>query len=199
MDLDTELVDKKEYDRASCDSSICSNGGTCMVVRGRWKCVCEPGFDGPECQEPMMSALESEEASILGWLLGMLAVLVLLVVAVTMLRTSAVRQAADKFKNTTIYFENSAFARDGGNTGDGGEAPLISETDDERDDSGMVDGQGPSMVKPIDEFTTNTTHKAIQFANPCFTPGYGDAGGDALLINDSDDDDQDDDTAQILH
>ena len=39
-----------------CSSSPCDNGGTCVDLEFQYRCDCEPGFEGANC-EISMSAL----------------------------------------------------------------------------------------------------------------------------------------------
>ena len=35
-----------------CQSNPCQNGGTCIdEAAGKWKCICQPGFEGVFCSE----------------------------------------------------------------------------------------------------------------------------------------------------
>jgi hypothetical protein len=39
------------YIKASCNSALCSNGGTCVLLANgtTYKCVCPPGYTGDRC------------------------------------------------------------------------------------------------------------------------------------------------------
>lgn len=82
--VDTYPHNKKDFELL-CASDLCANGGTCYVDDKKPTCTCIPGFFGRTCQEVMISQFQHEEANVVAWVFGAIAIGVLLVLLALMI------------------------------------------------------------------------------------------------------------------
>jgi len=116
LDSESEELDEKDYERSICEER-CYGGATCMNLENTWKCVCNLGYNGPQCQLSAES-LQSSASSFFGWLFGTVICCIIFVVILILVATlrkgpfdmPGIRKQLSDLKSTPNSFRESSLS-----------------------------------------------------------------------------------------